>query len=431
VQKCACIAGKLKWFFVLPAISTFFHRIIKYHRSNEQCCDSFSHRPGKDGRDDRCTLGTIYNNNDFDGMIEKKSWNYYKLNSTTHQYHENCRSRLPRNTKGPIIEGLRLRNRRKSVDGNLIQIKINGEWGGICDDGFNLNEANVVCKQLGFKQGALRIVKGANVDGKGGNIVLGTAACNGSELSLGDCSLSTKAQCHPRYMVAVQCSTAEAKCKEHEYQCRSGECIKILGLCNGVINECRDNSDESPQLCRSKTDVRLTSPGEQEDPNRLEGILEVRHKGVWGSVCGAFFGQEEANVFCKMLGHDRAETGGWREAYGEHEGLREGSWPIWINFHEENPCSGSESSIEQCHNKDLWVHDGICEHNEDIILTCKTDDSLRRLSTREVSNFPVTKQVVENCGLWRKTSDVHGQDARIVGGLPVRHGTLPWQATIR
>merc|ERR1711963_352890 len=77
---------------------------------------------------------------------------------------------------------------------------------------------------------------------------------------------------------------------------------------------------------------------------------EVRHKGVWGSVCGAFFGQEEANVFCKMLGHDRAETGGWREAYGEHEGLREGSWPIWINFHEENPCSGSESSIEQCHN---------------------------------------------------------------------------------
>ena len=34
-----------------------------------------------------------------------------------------------------------------------------------------------------------------------------------------------------------------------------------------------------------------------------------------------------------------------------------GSWPIWINFREESQCDGSETRIEECHEKQLWSHD--------------------------------------------------------------------------
>ena len=76
--------------------------------------------------------------------------------------------------------------------GNLVQVQLRGQWGGVCDDGFSLAAASVVCRQLGFSLGARAVVREANKDGKGGRAVLGRAECTGSEPSLGDCSLSDK-----------------------------------------------------------------------------------------------------------------------------------------------------------------------------------------------------------------------------------------------
>ena len=45
------------------------------------------------------------------------------------------------------IEALRIQRSSENID--IPQIKINGTWGGICDDGFTKNEADVICKQLG------------------------------------------------------------------------------------------------------------------------------------------------------------------------------------------------------------------------------------------------------------------------------------------
>ena len=44
-----------------------------------------------------------------------------------------------------------------------------------------------------------------------------------------------------------------------------------------------------------------------------------------------------------------------------------------------------------------------------------------------------TKQIVENCGLWRKQDilPANGDVPRIAGGVKVKHGTVPWQASIR
>ena len=42
-----------------------------------------------------------------------------------------------------------------------LEIFINGEWGTICDDYFDLTDANVACKQLGYS-GAIRYSRSGN-----------------------------------------------------------------------------------------------------------------------------------------------------------------------------------------------------------------------------------------------------------------------------
>ena len=48
-----------------------------------------------------------------------------------------------------IHGALRLVDGRSSNEGR-VEICINGVWGSVCDDGWNNNDARVVCRQLGY-----------------------------------------------------------------------------------------------------------------------------------------------------------------------------------------------------------------------------------------------------------------------------------------
>ena len=65
----------------------------------------------------------------------------------------------------------------------------NGEWGTVCDDGWNTADATVVCRQLGFHLPASAY--GSAYYGQGaGPIWLSRLSCFGNESNLFECSQS-------------------------------------------------------------------------------------------------------------------------------------------------------------------------------------------------------------------------------------------------
>ncbi|KAM9355033.1 HHIP-like protein 1 [Pholidichthys leucotaenia] len=72
-------------------------------------------------------------------------------------------------------------------DRGRVEVYVNGEWGTVCDDLWGLANADVVCRQLGFRH-ALKAVKNSEF-GEGENlpILLDDVQCDGAESTLLDC----------------------------------------------------------------------------------------------------------------------------------------------------------------------------------------------------------------------------------------------------
>ena len=87
-----------------------------------------------------------------------------------------------------------------------MEIYHNGEWGTVCDDGWDTADATVVCRQLGFYSPA-RAHRSAYYGQGSGPILLNRLSCFGNESSLFKCGLlnvGTK-NCTHSDDAAVQC----------------------------------------------------------------------------------------------------------------------------------------------------------------------------------------------------------------------------------
>ena len=92
----------------------------------------------------------------------------------------------------------------------------NGEWGFICDNGFDLNDANVICKMLGHPYATAALVNGTanelyGTASSGKKFILNNLGCSGNEGSIFDCPHDGEwnAKCKKKNISGVQCATSK------------------------------------------------------------------------------------------------------------------------------------------------------------------------------------------------------------------------------
>jgi hypothetical protein len=76
-----------------------------------------------------------------------------------------------------------------TIDQGRVEIYYDGQWGTVCDDGWNLVDANIVCRQLGYPSATEYTVSAFYGQGSG-PIWMDDVACTGSESALRYCNFS-------------------------------------------------------------------------------------------------------------------------------------------------------------------------------------------------------------------------------------------------
>jgi hypothetical protein len=114
--------------------------------------------------------------------------------------------------------------------------------------------------------------------------------------------------------------------------------------------------------------------------NTMEGRVEVRYHGVWGTICDDDFAVPAATVICRSLGF-----GGPAEAkkdgfFGPGEGQ------IWLD---QLHCVGNETGVAECLHSYRGEHN--CKHNEDAAVICALGDVRQSLVSSELHQAACSK----------------------------------------
>ncbi|XP_047496105.1 neurotrypsin-like isoform X3 [Penaeus chinensis] len=255
------------------------------------------------------------------------------------------------------IDQLRLMGSENLYEGN-VQVESGGVWGYVCDDGFGFPEADVVCKQLGFES-ALSFTRndqfGSNaagerrrgeqtkfwLDGLRCGNVSDLRNCSSKPLGIHDCVSSEIAGVVCRRATDGSDTNGTSVCSADEFRCEDdSRCIPRSYVCDDDP-DCADASDDRSELCKDVGVVRLVDGNKPLNvPGMAAGIVLVKRRGVWGTICDDGLRDADAKVLCRNLGY----TGGW-------------ALPFYVGYLGENSAS-SVLSRPECVGDERWV--GAC-----------------------------------------------------------------------
>ncbi|KAI6656892.1 hypothetical protein LOD99_16194 [Oopsacas minuta] len=212
---------------------------------------------------------------------------------------------------------IKLVGTNSSIEG-MILIYWDNDWGIVCDDYWDIRDALVVCKQLGFP-GVIEAVTNDRYGGGGGyDILLDDVRCNGTEILLSSCS-------SPDWGV---------------HDCIDSEAAGVVCSTTPIVIE--------------PTIIRLI-----DGPSQYEGRLEILIKEEWGTVCDDSWSTRNTEVVCRQLGFEGPTETISATTFGV------GTGKIWLD---DVICVGTESDIGGCYKSAYGAHN--CIHSEDIGVRC-------------------------------------------------------------
>ena len=181
-----------------------------------------------------------------------------------------------------------------------VLVQVDGTWGVVCDDSWDTNDGDVVCKQL---FGSTSYALSAPCCSSFGwdddyDFVMDDVACSGSESELQTCS----------YSGSDNCGATEGA---------------------GVV-------------CSPPTEVSSGTVALEGGTTSFEGRVLVQVDGTWGVVCDDSWDTTDGDVVCKQLfgSGSYALSAPCCSSFG---------WDSNYNFVMDNvACSGSESQLQTC-----------------------------------------------------------------------------------
>ncbi|XP_022104992.1 scavenger receptor cysteine-rich domain superfamily protein-like [Acanthaster planci] len=192
-----------------------------------------------------------------------------------------------------------------------VEIYHDNVWGAICNNGWDMKEASIVCHQLGFLEAEAATTVSLE-DGDDIPIVMNRVSCKGSERRLVDCPF----------------------------------------LCTG--NHRCNGSQVAGVKCKPNI-IRLAGGS-----NRSSGRVEIYQDYTWGTLCDTDWDVTDAEVVCRQLGFSGAEEAKSGAHFGQGEG------PV---FMDGLACDGSESRIIDC--PSFCWEDLRCNHTRDAGVVCR------------------------------------------------------------
>ncbi|ELT99164.1 hypothetical protein CAPTEDRAFT_142796 [Capitella teleta] len=286
----------------------------------------------------------------------------------------------------PADGSLRLTGGAMETTGNVM-VFYQGKWGIVCDDGWSLRAADVVCRSLGYLR-ALGHTDQAYFGTPNEDVFLDNVRCRGDESSLLECDRNPW----------------------HDHDCEKSEAA-------GVFCAPLPGSLSSPlRVNVSNSTPRITSPHEQHTPtqgpetnsirmpirlrggrNEDEGRVEVRVQGHWGAICGDHWTLLEATVVCKQVGKGHARSAVMSSVFGgEH----------LAKVLSGIDCMGEEDSLDECSHA-RRSHDIACPEQDfiaGVVCTHELPDLVPNATLLESSTYLQDKQMYyltcameENC----------------------------------